>query len=404
MSGAAESYRPTWAEIDTSAFSRNIDAILRCLPERARLIAVLKANAYAHGAVQLARVCDPERVAMIGVALLEEAIELRRAAIELPILLFGPLDARGIVSALDHGITIGIPGPEELAMACEVAASRDVHVHLKLDSGMGRMGLVESELQDALALIRATPRLHVDAVYTHFASADDDPAFTREQIERFDRMREVIDAPLHHFANSAATLGGLVRPGDFARVGIALFGPGHALPVAGCRLPGHAMPGDQVARLPGQPGNPATRQPATGNRALGTGHWAPTTHPVLRWRTEIARLKTLPSGHAIGYGTTFRTTRESRIATLPVGYADGFNRLQSNNGSVLVRGKRAPIVGRVSMDLVTIDVTDIPGAATGDEVVLLGDGITASEIAARIDTIPYEVFCSISARVPRIYR
>jgi alanine racemase len=401
MSGAAESYRPTWAEIDTSAFSRNIDVILRCLPERARLIAVLKANAYAHGAVQLARVCDPERVAMIGVALLEEALELRRAAIELPILVFGPLDARGIVSATDHGITIGVPGPEELAMACEVAASRDVHIHLKLDSGMGRMGIVESELQDALALIRATPRLHVDAVYTHFASADDDPAFTREQIERFDRMREVIDAPLHHFANSAATLGGLVRSGDFARVGIALFGPGDALPVAGCRLPGHGMPGDQVVRLPGQLGNrqPATRQP--GNSATAS---SATTQPVLRWRTEIARLKTLPPGHAIGYGTTFRTTRESRIATLPVGYGDGFNRLQSNNGSVLVRGQRAPIVGRVSMDLVTIDVTDIPDAATGDEVVLLGDGITASEIAARIDTIPYEVFCSISTRVPRVYR
>jgi alanine racemase len=390
MSGAAESFRPTWAEVDTSAFSRNINAILRCLPERARLIAVLKANACGHGAVRLARVCDPGRVAMIGVALLEEALELRRAAIELPILVFGPLDARGIVSALDHSITIGVPGPEELAKACEVAASRDVHVHLKLDSGMGRMGIVESELQDALAMIRATPRLHVDAVYTHFASVDDDPAFTGEQIERFDRMRQVIDAPLHHFANSAATLGGLVRPGDFARVGIALFGPGDGLP------------GGQVARLPEQPGNSATRQP--GNRALGTGHRPPITEPVLRWRTEIARLKTLPTGHAIGYGTTFHTTRESRIATLPVGYADGFNRLQSNNGSVLVRGQRAPIAGRVSMDLVTIDVTDIPDAAPGDEVVLLGEGITASEIAARIDTIPYEVFCSISARVPRVYR
>ncbi|HEX7192162.1 MAG TPA: alanine racemase C-terminal domain-containing protein, partial [Thermoanaerobaculia bacterium] len=128
------------------------------------------------------------------------------------------------------------------------------------------------------------------------------------------------------------------------------------------------------------------------------------TEPVMRWRTEIARLKTLPPGHAIGYGTTFHTTRESRIATLPVGYADGFNRLQSNNGAVLLRGQRVPIVGRVSMDLVTIDVTDVPSAAVGDEVVLLGDGITADEIAARTDTISYEVFCNISARVPRVYR
>src|SRR5260221_6713061 len=151
---------------------------------------------------------------------------------------------------------------------------------------MGRMGIVESELQDALAMIRSAPRLHVDAVYTHFASAEDDPAFTREQIERFDRMREVIDAPLHHFANSAATLGGLVRPGDFARVGIALYGPGNGLPEHGlpgsqvARLPEHELPSGQVARLPehelpsshvvslpGQPGNSATRQPAT--RQLG---------------------------------------------------------------------------------------------------------------------------------------
>lgn len=348
MSG--ERFRPTWAEVDTAAFSRNIDAIVGRLPERARLVAVLKANAYGHGAVELARVCDADRVAMIAVALLEEALQLRHAGIPLPIIVFGPVDARAIVAAVENGITLGVPGPEELTAACEVAQSRDVHVHLKLDSGMGRMGVTESELPDVVQKIRATPRLHVDGVYTHFASADDDPEFTQEQIERFDRMRKAIDAPLQHFANSAATLRGLVRPGDYARVGIALY------------------------------------------------------DGVMRWRTEIARLKTLPNGHAIGYGTTFHTARESRIATLPVGYADGFNRLQSNNGTVLVRGQRAPIVGRVSMDLVTIDVTDVPGAAPGDEVVLLGDGITADEIAARIDTISYEVFCSISARVPRVYR
>jgi alanine racemase len=350
MSGAPDYFRPTWAEVDTAAFSRNIDAIVRLLPERARLIAVLKANAYGHGAAELARVCDPQRVAMIAVALLEEALHLRRAGITLPVIVFGPVGTRGIVAAVENDITLGVPGPEELALACDVARSRDVHVHLKLDSGMGRMGVTEWELPDVVDRIRATPRLHVDAVYTHFASADTDPVFTTEQIERFDRMRKVIDAPLHHFANSPALLRGLVRPGDFARIGIALF------------------------------------------------------EGVMRWRTEIARLKTLPPGHAIGYGATFRTTRESRIATLPVGYADGFNRLQSNNGSVLVRGRRAPIAGRVSMDLVTIDVTDIAGAAVGDEVVLLGDGITADEIAARTDTISHEVFCNISARVPRVHR
>lgn len=124
----------------------------------------------------------------------------------------------------------------------------------------------------------------------------------------------------------------------------------------------------------------------------------------MRWRTEIARLKELPPGHAIGYGTTFFTSRSSRIATLPVGYADGYNRRLSNCGEVLVRGRRVPVVGRVSMDLVTIDVTDVPDAAVGDEVVLVGDGITAEELAAKLDTISYEVFCNVSKRVPRLYR
>jgi len=358
MPGAPE-FRPTYAVIETGAFARNIETITRSLPARSRLIAVLKANAYGHGATVLAWVCESKRVAMIATALLEEAITLRRVGITTPLLVLGPLDARGIATAMDEDITVGVTGPEELAAACEVAKDRDVDIHLKFDSGMGRLGLIESELQQAAEMIRATPRLKLEAVYTHFASADDNDTFTRRQIENFDRMREAgIDAPLHHLANSAATLRGIVREGDYVRCGIALFGPGASAP----------------------------------------------TDPVMTWRSAIARLKTLPANHAIGYGTTYHTKRESRIATIPVGYADGYSRRLSNNGDVIVRGLRAPIVGRVSMDFVTIDVTDIDGAAVGDEVTLLGDGITADEIAARIDTIPYEVFCNVSARVPRIFR
>lgn len=359
--------RPTWADVDTAAFSENIDTVRGFLPDGAALVAVLKANGYGHDAVALARRCDPERVAMIATALLEESLELRAAGITLPLLVLGPLGVSAVRAAAEAAITIGVIGPEELEAACEVARERDLTVHLKLDSGMGRMGFVESELPRAVALIhstiRSTPRLKIGGIYTHLANADDesDP-FTVEQIAKYDRMlaelREAgIDAPRHHFANSAATLRRLVRPGDFARVGIALYGPD--------------------ARV---------------------------TRPVLRWRTEIARLKTLPAGHAVGYGTTFRTRRESRIATLPVGYADGYSRLLSNNADVLLRGKRAPVVGRVSMDLVTIDVTDLP-AAVGDEVVLLGsqgdETITAEELASRTNTISFEVFCRISARVPR---
>ncbi|HEX6178790.1 MAG TPA: alanine racemase, partial [Thermoanaerobaculia bacterium] len=240
-------------------------------------------------------------------------------------------------------------------------------------------GVVESELPRVAELVRATPRLRVDAIYSHLANADDeqDP-FTEEQIARFRTLlatlREAgINAPLHHIANSSATLRGLIEPGEYVRVGIALLGVGGGQAI----LP---VPGDD-----GQAG-------------------LPVLHPVLRWRTEIARLKDLPAGHAVGYGTTFHTTRPSRIATLPVGYADGYDRHFSNRGEVLVRGKRAPVVGRVSMDLTTIDVTEIADARVGDEVVLLGDGIRVEELARKLDTISYEVFCSISARVPRVYR
>jgi alanine racemase len=359
--------RPTYAVIDLDRFERNVDVIARSLPAGARLVTVLKADAYGHGAVEVAKRLTSDRVAMIAVSLLEEALELRHTGIDLPLLVLGPVTREQVVLALENRIIIGVIGPEELDDVCDIARERDVAIHLKLDSGMGRMGVLESELPRVIERIRATPRLRIDGIYTHFANADDDAdPFTDIQIANYDRMLTVlreagIDAPLHHFANSAATLRGLVRPGDFARVGIALYGP------------------ERIS--------------------IATG----AIEPVLRWRTEIMRLKELPAGHAIGYGTTFHTARPSRIATLPVGYADGYDRLLSNNAEVIVRGKRAPVVGRVSMDLITIDVTDIHDAAVGDEVILLGDGITAEELAKRSQTISYEIFCRISARVPRVY-
>ena len=175
-----------------------------------------------------------------------------------------------------------------------------------------------------------------------------------------------LSAPLHHRANSAATVRGLVRPGEFVRVGLSLYGA-EPLDIGESRL-----------------------------------------EPVMRWRTEVMRLKELPAGHGVGYGLTFRTSRPSRIATLPVGYADGYNRQLSNKGDVLIRGRRAPVVGRVSMDLVTVDLTAIPEAGVGDEVMLMGrqggEEISAEEIAAKTGTISWEVLCGVSARVPRVYR
>jgi len=356
----ARDLRPTWAEIDREAFSRNVDSIAKRLPRGSQLIAVLKGDAYGHGAVELAKLCTPDRVAMIATALLEESLELRRAGIELPLLVLGPLTETQIRIALDQRITMGVVGPEELELVCRVARDRDVAIHLKLDTGMGRMGVTESELPRVVEMIRSTPRLRVEALYTHFANADDSSdTLTDVQIEKFHAMSAAIRAQRHHLANSAATMRGLIEPGDLVRVGIALFGA----EVVGSRL-----------------------------------------DPVLRWRTEIMRLKDLPSGHGIGYGTTFHTLRPSRIATLPIGYADGYDRNLSNNGYVLVRGRRAPVVGRVSMDLLTIDVTDIPDARYGDEVILLGDEISVDELAKRAGTISYELFCRISKRVPRFYK
>ncbi|HEY0159377.1 MAG TPA: alanine racemase [Thermoanaerobaculia bacterium] len=370
MSIRLEQQRPTWAEIDLRAFDRNVDAIASRLPSGTRLIALLKADAYGHGAVELARRCTPDRVAMIGVALLEEALELRRAGITLPLLVLGALNEEQVRIALEHDVTLGVPGPEALEAVAAVARERDVAIHLKLDSGMGRMGSVESELPRVVELLRSAPRLRVDAIYTHFANASDPrDALTDQQVANFDRMVETlraagIEAPRHHVSNSAGAMRGIMH-GDYVRTGIVLYG---------------AAPLDtESTRL----------------------------EPVMRWRTAIARLKELPAGHAVGYGATFHTRRTSRIATVPVGYADGYDRGLSNRGEVLVRGKRVPVVGRVSMDLVTIDVTDVEDVRAGDEVVLLGrqggEEIAAEELAAKLDTISYEVFCGVSARVPRVY-
>ncbi len=363
--------RPTVATIDVGAFNRNIDAVVAMLPETSRLMVVLKADAYGHGAIPLAKQCD-QRVAMIAVALLEEALELRSAGIETPLLTFGALSAAQVARAGESSITVGVPGPEALAAAVEASreGARPV-IHLKLDSGMNRMGAIEDDIASVVSMLHENPAVRLEAIYTHLANASNpgDP-FTAIQLQRFDGMlqslREAgVEAPLHHVANSGATVQGIIRAGDFVRAGLVLFG-GEPLDAGSSRL-----------------------------------------EPLMRWTTRIVRLKQVEAGEKVGYGTTFETTRTSRIATLPLGYADGYSRTLSGRGQVLINGRRAPLIGRVSMDLVTIDVTDLPNVRTGDEVVLLGrsgeDEISAEELADASDTISYEVFCRVSRRVPRVY-
>jgi len=200
--------RPTWADIDSDAFARNCAAVAKRLPAGSSLIAVMKADAYGHGAAELAKRCTPDHVAMIGVILLEEAVELRRAGVSMPILIMGPLKQQQIAIAVDNDMTIGVPGPEELEAAVAVARDRDVHIHLKLDSGMGRMGSTRDELPQVIEMIRSTPRLKLDAIYTHFASSGDpNDRFIDEQTSNFDSLVEQlrsagITAPRHHRANS----------------------------------------------------------------------------------------------------------------------------------------------------------------------------------------------------------
>lgn len=374
MSSAPDRYRPTVIEIDLGAFERNVRAVVERLAARAKLVAVLKGDGYGHGAVDLALACEELPVAMIAVALVEEALELRRAGIRLPILLMGPLSPEEAVAAAENELMAGISSPDALDAVRNfvVSSGREAHVHLKIDSGMGRLGLLEEDLPFAADAFASTPGLRLDAVFTQFANASnpDDP-LTDRQIERFremiERLRALgVAAPLQHSANSAALMRDLVSPGDYVRAGLALYG-GEALDRGSSRL-----------------------------------------EPVMRWSTRVVRVKSLPTGHAVGYGATWRTERPSRIATLPVGYADGFDRAMSNRGEVLIRGRRFPIVGRISMDITLVDVTDLDKVEVGDEAVLLGcqgsEEIPAEELAKRIETIPYEIFTRVGPRVPRVVR
>lgn len=376
MFTAAESEihsRPAKVEVDIAAFLRNVDTVRAMLPAGSRLIAVLKADGYGHGAVPLARACTKHHVAMIAVSLLEEAMALHEAAVDIPILLLGPLGRDELALAAEYELVIGVTGPEMLESVAEIATRRrrPLRIHLKLDSGMGRMGLIESDLPRAAEILAHAPFVQLDAIYSnHATAADPGHPHSARQVTRFREMIEKlrdagVSAPLEHMANSAATVRGLVDPGSFVRVGMLLFG-------------GEPLDG--------------------GTSAL---------EPVMRWTTRIARLKTLPAGSSVGFGATFVTGRESRIATIPVGYADGYPFRLSGNADVLIRGRRAPVVGRVSMDLVTLDVTDIDGVALDDEVVLLGSQgdqrITVEELAERSGTIAYELLCSVGRRIPRTY-
>lgn len=374
----ADAVRPTRAEVNLAHLRHNLRVVQRLAPG-AEVWAVLKADGYGHGSKAVARTLERAGLNGICVALLEEGVELRLAGIQVPILVMGGHYGRAWGELLRNDLTPVLHDTaqiEELAEEVRYSGSEPIRVHLKVDTGMARLGVSQRELPSVIEKLRQHREVVLDGLMTHFANADTaDQESMREQLDRFDAAtRELTNAGfsprVRHAANSGAIISCPRARLDLVRPGLAIFGV----------EPGRGM--------------------------------CPELRPVMRVQTEIIALRDLEASMPIGYGGTYRTARPSRIATIPMGYADGLSRGLSNRGHVLVHGERAPIVGSVSMDMAMIDVTDIPDVRLGDECVVLGTqkgkhgeaSISAEEIAERLGTIPWEVLTNISRRVPRFYR
>ena len=352
--------RRALAHVDLAAIAHNA-ALLDRAAGSARVCAVVKADGYGHGAAPAARAALEGGAAWLAVATALEAAELRAAGVDARLLIMGALSDEELPVALGAGADVVAWEP-----AFAAALPAGTRVHVKLDTGMGRLGTRSREQADATLDAAAAAGCEVAGAMTHFATADDDADFMREQLARFapwaSGVRERYPGALRHAANSAATLAAPEAHLDLVRCGIALYGldPFHA---------------DAAAR---------------GLR------------PALRLTSWVAAVKEVAPGESAGYGRRFVAERPTRLATLPIGYGDGYRRGLTNNAEVSIRGTRYPLVGTVSMDNVTVEVGD-GAVAVGDEAVLIGDGISAEDLARRLGTINYEVTCGISRRVPREY-
>jgi alanine racemase len=376
-----ESVRPTWAEIDLNQLAANFKQVKQRVGTTARIMAVVKANAYGHGAVECGRRLAREGADWFGVALPEEAIELRNAGITQPILCLAGFWPNQAAACIQHRLTPVIYRVDMLESFNQAAIEAGViaDVHVKVDTGMGRLGVRFDQLSELVGSLNRFQNVRVDGLMTHLAAADDDTCepLTIDQIRRFDEavsvFREHGYRPTHlHLANSAGVYGHREAWGNMVRPGGVLYG-----------LWRDVLP-------------PSIADPQL--------------FPVMSLYSRIIMLKWVPSGETIGYGCTFEASRRSLIATLPIGYHDGYMRGFSNRAHVIVRGVYAPVVGRVSMDLTLIDVTDIPGVQLHDEVTLLGWDrrnpelrIRAEDLARISGTLSYEVTCGVGDRVPRIY-
>jgi len=366
-----------WAEIDLAALERNLRRIRASLPDHIRYVAVVKADAYGHGLHQVAARLMHAGADLFAVATLAEATALREIGPGWPILLLSPLIPEEIEHAIPLDVAVTISSVDEVNRFSRAATSaqRPLDVHLKIDTGMGRAGVWHTEALEVYQSIRQAPQLRLVGIYTHYSSSDNDPAFTAEQRRRFRTAITQFQHPelstlLIHADNSAG-LETIERAGPFnaVRIGLLQFG------VVPRR---HTLASEVRAE------------------------------PVFSFHTRVSLVKTLPLGTSISYGQTYRLSDDTKIAILSGGYGDGINRLLSNRGKVLIRGQRCPILGRVTMDQTIVDVSHLAEVAPGDEVILVGRQNNAEigvvEFSAWAETIPWETLCSVTKRVPRIYR
>jgi len=371
-----DNIRPTWAEIDLAVIQRNFTQI-RSKAGKARVMAVVKANAYGHGMREVAGVCAQNGADFFGVATLEEALELNEYGFGIPILVLGYIPAAAAGDVVRYGIRATVFN-EKLAVAMNKEAERQGvpgYIHLKMDTGMGRIGFQPgTEALETIRRISRLPGLILEGIYTHFVAADwADKTYTFEQLHRFHlwiaQLEKCgINIPIKHCSNSA----GLIDLPetvclDMVRAGIILYG---------------LYPSAEVKR---------ESLPLT---------------PAMRLKSRIAFIKTMEPGQTVSYGRTYQCDRVLRVATVPIGYADGYSRQLSNRTWGMVRGQKARQIGTICMDQCMFDVTDLEGVQEGDEILLFGrptDGVTADDLAGIMDTINYEVVCAVSSRVPRVY-
>ncbi len=347
--------------VDTSAFRSNLQTIRSLLTPRTKLLAVVKADAYGHGATVLSSIAMQEGVDYLGVATVDEAIELREAGISVPILILTePTDLSSLPGILYYNLSLTVYSEmfiRSLSKAVETF-HKPVKIHVKVDTGMSRVGVAPEEAIPFMDLLKAQPLFHVEGMFTHLATADsEEDSFTLQQLQRFNELKNALSKSekisLFHVANSAATIRFPEAHYDMVRVGIALY------------------------------------------------------KNVLTFKTRVLFVRDIPSGTSVGYSRTFIADKPLRLAVLSVGYADGYSRLLSNKGEVLLHGKRCPIIGNVCMDMTMVKLPEGLIVSPGDTATLIGtqsgETITAQDVAALTQTIDYEVMCSIGKRVPRVY-